>query len=121
MQDFSRSVSNMLNGIYYTEENPMDVVHAALQKGKEPRKNKKVSNVQTEEVQEQRGKSIRQSNQVPRNVTFKSLSRPSEHVEIVANELATTIRKSKNQSCIRHMVEGASIPDEGIVDLDGIP
>ena len=66
----------MLNGIYYTEENPMDVVNVALQKGKEPRKNKKVSNVQTEEVQEQRGKSIRQSNQVPRNVT-KSLSRPS--------------------------------------------
>ena len=49
----------MLNGIYYTEENPMDVIHGALQKGKEPRKNKKVSNVQTEEVQEQRGKSIR--------------------------------------------------------------
>ena len=111
----------MLNGIYYIEENPMDVVNAALQKGKEPRKNKKVSNVQTEEVQEQRGKSIRQSNQVPRNVTFKSLSRPSEHVEIVANELATTVRKSKNQSRIRNMVEGASIPYEGIVDLDGIP
>ena len=48
----------MLNGIYYIEENPMDVVNAAFQKVKEPRKNKQVSNVQTEEVQAQRGKGI---------------------------------------------------------------
>ena len=30
----------MLNGIYYTEENPMDDVNATLQKGQEGRRNK---------------------------------------------------------------------------------
>ena len=41
----------MLNGIYYTEENHMDVINASLQKGQEAGKKKHVSNVQTKEVQ----------------------------------------------------------------------
>ena len=52
----------MLNGIYYTKENPIDVINVALQKGQEAMKKKQVSNVQTEEVQAQIGKGIRQSN-----------------------------------------------------------
>ena len=56
----------MLNGKYCTEENPMDVVNSALQKGQEARKNKHLSNVQTEEVQAQRGKGIQKSNKVPK-------------------------------------------------------
>ena len=99
----------------------MDVVNAALQKGQEARKKKQVSNVQNEEVQVQRGKGIQQSNQVPRKVTFKSSSYRSEHVEIVVDEVSTPTSKSKNKYCIRNMVEGVSIPDEGIVDLDGTP
>ena len=95
----------------------MDVVNSSLQKGQEARKKKQVSNVQNEEVQVQRGKGIQQSNQVPRKVTFKSSYCPSEHVEIVANEAATTARKSKNQSRLRNMVEGVSIHVEGIVVL----
>ena len=46
----------MLNGIYYTKENPIDVINVALQKGQEAQKKKQVSNVQTEEVQARRGK-----------------------------------------------------------------
>ena len=68
----------------------MDVVNVSLEKGQEESKKKQVSNVHTEEVQAHRGNGIRQSKRVPRKVTFKYLSRPSEHVEIVANELATT-------------------------------
>ena len=41
----------MLNAIYYTEENPMDVVNSDLQTGQQARNKKQVSNVQTEEVQ----------------------------------------------------------------------
>ena len=78
-----------------------------------------MSNVQTEELHTQRGKGIQQSNQVYRKVTFKSSSYASEHVEIVANEVASPTGKSKNQSRIRNMVEVVSVPDEGIVDLDG--
>ena len=96
----------MLNGIYYTRENPMDVVNSALQKEQEARKKKHVSNVQTEEVQTHKRKGIWQSKQVPRKVTFKYSSRPSEHVEIGFNEVATPASKSNNQSRIRNLVEG---------------
>ena len=80
-----------------------------------------MSNVQNEEVQAQTGKGIRESNQVPRKVTFKYSSLPSEHVEIVSNEVASPTGKSTNQYCIRNMVMGFSIPNEGILDLDGTP
>lgn len=99
----------------------MDVITVAIQKGLEARKKKQVLNVQTEEVQAERGKSIRQSNQVPRRVIFKSSSRRTEHDEIVANELVTPASKSSKQSRKRNMVESASIPVEGIVDLEGTP
>ena len=80
-----------------------------------------MSNVQTEEVHAQRGKGFRQSNQVPRKVTFKYSSFPSEHIENVSNEVVTRASNSMNQSRIRNMVEGVSIPDEGIVDLEATP
>ena len=99
----------------------MDVITVAIQKGLEARKKKQVLNVQTEEVQAERGKSIRQSNQVPRRVIFKSSSRRTEHDEIVANELVTPASKSSKQSRKRNMVDSASIPVEGIVDLGGTP
>ena len=80
-----------------------------------------MSNVRTKEVQAKIGKGIQQPNQVPRKVTFKYSSFPSEHVEIVSNEVVTRAGKSIIQSCIRNMVEGVSILDEGIVDLEGTP
>ena len=43
-------LSHNLNGVYSTQENPMDVINGQLQKGETPRK-KQVKNVQTEEVQ----------------------------------------------------------------------
>ncbi len=66
----------MLNGIYFIEKFFMDVVSVTLQKGQEERKKKQVLNVQTREVQAQRGKGIHQSNYVPIKVTFKSSSHP---------------------------------------------
>ena len=48
-------LSHILNGIYSSEENPMDVINGTLQKRETPRK-KRVQNVQTEEVQTQERK-----------------------------------------------------------------
>ena len=43
-------LSHILNGIFSTEENPMDVINCTFKKGETQRK-KQVKNVQTEEVQ----------------------------------------------------------------------
>ena len=43
-------LSHILNGIYSTQENPLDVLNGTLQKGETPMK-KQVQNVQIEEVQ----------------------------------------------------------------------
>ena len=51
-------LSHILNGIYSTEENRMDVINGTLQKGETPRK-KRVQNLKTEEVQTQKGKDIK--------------------------------------------------------------
>ena len=85
----------MLKGIYFTEENPMVVLNSALQKGQEAKKKKQVSNVQNEEVQPQRKNGSKESNQVPKKVTFIPPSRPTQHVEIDANEVVTPASKSK--------------------------
>ena len=42
-------LSHILNGIYSTRENPIDVINGTLQKG-ETQNKKQVQNVQTEEV-----------------------------------------------------------------------
>ena len=111
----------MLKGIYFTEENPMVVLNSALQKGQEAKKKKQVSNVQNEEVQPQRKNGSKESNQVPRKVTVIPPSRPTQHVEIDANEVVTPASKSKKQYRQRNMVESVSIPVEGIVDLEATP
>jgi len=115
------SLSHMLDGIYFTEDNPMDVINVSLKKGERSKKKQRVSNAQIEEVQEQREKMTQQSNQAPRKVSFKSISHPSKHVEIVTNEVVAPAGKSKKQSGKRTLVEGVSIPIEGIVELDETP
>jgi len=42
-------LSHILNGIFSTEENPMDVINGTFQKG-ETQRMKQVKNVQTEEL-----------------------------------------------------------------------
>ena len=63
-------LSPILNRIYSTEENPMDVINGTLEKGETPRK-KRVQNVQTKEVQTQKGKDIQKSTEIPKKVTYK--------------------------------------------------
>ena len=40
---------------------------------------------------------------------------------MVSNEVVALVGNSKNQYHVRNMFEGASIPNEGIVDLDWTP
>ena len=68
------SLSHILNGIYSTEENRMDVINGTLQKG-ETRRNKRVKNVQTEEAQTYKGKDIQKSFEVTKKDTFKKIPR----------------------------------------------
>ena len=67
--------SHILNGIYSTDENPMDVINGTFRKG-ETKRNKQVQNVQTEELQTQKGKDIQKSTEVPKKVTFKNIYFP---------------------------------------------
>ena len=69
-------LSHIINGIYSTEENRMDVTNGTSQKAKTKRK-KQVQNVQTKELQTQKGKDIQKSTQVPKKVTFKKYIFPN--------------------------------------------
>ena len=46
-RNLSMPPSHILNGIYSTDENPMDVINGTFQKG-ETKRHKQVQNVQTE-------------------------------------------------------------------------
>ena len=83
--------------------------NATIQKGEVPKKGetpkkgessrkKRVQNVQTEEVKAQTEKFVQQPNELPRKVTFKNISHPTEHdQQIVVDDDVTYARKSKNQ------------------------
>ena len=101
-------LSHTFNDIYSTEEYPMDAINATLQKGEVPKKGetpkkgeslrkKRVQNVQTEEVKAQTEKFVQKPNELPRKVTFKTVSHPTKHdQQIVVDDDATYARKSKN-------------------------
>ena len=91
-------LSHILNGIYSTEENPMDVINGTLQKGETPKK-KRVQDVKTIEVQTQKAKDIQKSTEVPKKVTFKKISLPTKlDQQIVVDEDATSTSRSKKHS-----------------------
>ena len=69
-------LSHILNGIFSTEENPMDVINGTFQKGETQRK-KQLKNVQTKELQTQKGKDIQKSTKVPKKVPFKKYIFPN--------------------------------------------
>ena len=110
-------LSHILNGIYSTEENPMDVINGTLHKGKTPRegetpRKKWVQNVQTEEVRTKKGKDNKKPTDVPRKVTFKKIPLPTElNQQIVADEDITYAGKSKKHSSKKNMDESAFIRD----------
>ena len=54
----------------------MDVINGTFQKGETQRK-KQVKNVQTEELQTQKGKDIQKSTKVPKKVPFKKYIFPN--------------------------------------------
>ena len=72
LKKFIMPLSHILNGIYSTVENPMDVTNGTFQKAETKRK-KQVQNVQTEELQTQKGKDIQKSTQIHKKVTFKNI------------------------------------------------
>ena len=83
-------LSHIINGIYSTEENPMDVTNGTFEKAETKRK-KQVQNVKTEELQTQKGKNIQKSTQVPKKVTFKRIYCPTElDQQIIVDEDATS-------------------------------
>ena len=114
LQYFAMPLSHILNEIYSTKGNPMDVINGTLQKGETPRK-KQVQNVQTKEVQTPKGKGIQKSTEVPRKVTFKKISLPTKlDQHIVVDEDVTYAGKSKKHSSKINMDEGAFIHDKQV-------
>ena len=78
-----------------------------------------MQNVQTEEVQTQKRKDIQKLAEVPRKVTLKKISRPTElDQQIVAIEDVTSTGKSKKHSSKINMDEGTFIPDQQVIHLD---
>ena len=78
-----------------------------------------MQNVQTEEVQTEKGKDIQKSTEVPKKVTFKKISLPTElDQQIVDDEDVASTSKSKKHSSKINMDEGAFIPDQEVVHLD---
>ena len=109
---------HILNGIYSTEENPMDVINGTFQKGEKKRK-KQVQNVQTEELQTQKGKEILKSTEVPKKVTFKKIYFPTDlYQQIIVDEDATSAGKSKKHSLKKNIDEGSFIPNQQVVHLN---
>ena len=78
-----------------------------------------MQNVQTEEVQTQKGKDIQKSTEVPKKVTFKKISHPNElDQQIVVDEDVTSAGKSKKHSSKINIYECAFILDQHVVHLD---
>ena len=69
-------LSHIINGIYSTEANPMDVTNGTFQKAETKRK-KQVKNKKTKELQTQKGKDIQKSTKVSKKVPFKKYIFPN--------------------------------------------